>query len=137
MRGDAAVFVMLLLVSGLPGADAGECLAVWVDTQDEPAECTAIKIQNELGHQPGVCAAPSSKKADVRVKLTSCREQTAAAIPPPGSKVAGREFVIHFQVTEGRVTKELNGLDSNSWAGAVRDLCRAIVIWHGHREQSR
>jgi hypothetical protein len=136
-RTATAVPVMLMLASVMAGADAGDCLAVWVDTQGQAAECAAVQMQKELDHQPDVCAAPSSKKAAVHVKLTSCREQVAAAVPPPGSTVAGREYVIRAQVTEGKVEKELTGLDRNSWAGAVRSLCRAIVVSHGHADGSR
>jgi len=44
--------------------------------------------------------------------------------------------VIRAQVTEAKTTTELSGVDDGSWSG-VRRLCRAVVVWHGHRDGSR
>jgi hypothetical protein len=131
MRCSVAVLAVLLLVSaGLLGAEAGDCLRVWVDARGQAAECKAVDVQAELSHSPRVCPAASAAKAVVKIRLTSCREQVAAAVAPPGSAVAGREFVVRAQASEGEVVKELAGLNGDSWAGAARDLCRAIAVWH-------
>lgn len=84
MSGSATgVIAMLLLVSG-SGRGTGERLAVWVDTKDQPAGCTAVRMQEQLDHLPDVRGAASANIAVVRVNLTSCREHFAAAVPPPG-----------------------------------------------------
>jgi hypothetical protein len=133
----AAVPVMLLVVPLLARADAGDCLAIWVDTRAQPAECAPVGLPEALDHQPDVCRAPSAGKAALTVKLTSCREQLAAIVPPPGQAVSSHEHVIQAQVTEGKQTKELTARDSRSWADALRTLCRAIVTWHGEHAGSR
>ena len=72
----------------------------------------------------------------MRLKLTSCREQPSATARPSGAAPAGHEYVIRAQVTEAKTTTELSGVDDGSWSG-VRRLCRAVVVWHGHRDGSR
>ena len=53
MRCSVAVLAVLLLVSaGLLGAEAGDCLRVWVDTRGQAAECKAVDVQAELTPQP-------------------------------------------------------------------------------------
>ncbi len=136
MRREAAIFVVMSFnMAGLASADAGDCLAIWVDARAQPAECRPVQMAAELDHQPDVCGAESEKKAAIRVRLTSCREQAAAMLPPPGTAVTAHEHVVQALVSEGKLTKELTGRDSRSWADAVGALCRAIVAWHG--EHSR
>ncbi len=137
MGSSTAIALMVVLTAASAKTDAGDCLAVWVDTQGQAAECTAVRMSQELRGQRNVCAAPSAEKAVVRVKLTYCRQQVVAAIFPPGSPVGGREYVIRAEVAEGKVTKQLSGLDRNSWAGAVQALCRAIAVWHGDPDRFR
>jgi hypothetical protein len=124
------VAVLLLVGSGPLQADAADCVAVWVDTRGQVAECKAVDLQAQLRQHPRVCPAVSAEKAVVTVLLTSCREQVPAAVTPPGLTVAGREFAVRAQATEGKAAKELAGLNGDSWAGAARDLCRAIAVWH-------
>ncbi len=133
MRAAAVTLTLMLLAPGLAAADAGDCLAVWVEPE-QPAECKPLGMDTELDHQPDVCRAPSAKKAAVRLKLTSCREQPQAV--SPGTTPAGHEYVVRAQVTEGQVTTELSASDEGSWSGAIRRLCRAVVVWHGQRAGS-
>ena len=135
-RSVAVVPVLLLVTSGLATGDADKCLSVWVDTRDQVADCAGVDVQAALANYPKTCRATSADKAVVKVRLTTCREQVAAAVAPPGSTVAGREFVVRAQATEGRAAKELSGHNGDSWAGAARDLCRAIVVWHGNLKES-
>jgi L-ascorbate metabolism protein UlaG (beta-lactamase superfamily) len=116
---------------------AEERLRIWVDTRSQPAECAVVRMREALDQQPGVSAASSPRKAQITVALTSCRERAVAAIPPPGSKIAGREYVIKSQVTGRQATTELRGVASDSWADAARDLCRAIVAWYARQARSR
>lgn len=126
----ALVAVLLLIVSGPVHAEAADCVSVWVDARGQAAECKAVDLQAELRQHPRVCPAASAEKALVTVLLTSCREQVAAAVTPPGLTVAGREFAVRAKATQGKAAKELAGLNGDSWAGAARDLCRAIAVWH-------
>ena len=126
----ALVAVFLLVVSGLAQAEAADCVAVWVDTRGQVAECKDVDLQAQLSKHPKVCPAASAEMAVVTVQLTSCREQVPAAVTPPGLSVAGHEFAVRAQATEGKAAKELAGLNGDSWAGAARDLCRAIAVWH-------
>jgi len=127
-------FVLLFVTLGVAGAEAGDCLPVWLDTEGQPAECGVVRVQDELEQNTRVCLAASREKAVAAVRLTRCVEQVAAAAAPPGSSIAGREFVIRAQVTEAGAVKELAGHGSDSWASAVRDLCRAIAVWHRDRK---
>ncbi len=137
MRCRIAIATMsLLLSSGLARAESRDCLPVWVDTRGQASECRAVDMQVEMRQHPRVCAAASAEKAVMKVRLTSCREQVAAALAPPGSAVAGREFAVRAQATEGAAAKELIGLNGNSWAGAAQDLCRAITVWHANRAKA-
>jgi len=128
MKSYAAAVAIFVAGAGSVWADAGDCLAVWVETQGLPSECNAVQMAAELDHQPNVCQAENAKKAVVRVKLTSCLEGPHAAIPELG--VAVIEHVIQAQVSEGKLSKQLTGRDNHSWAGAVAELCREIVAWH-------
>jgi hypothetical protein len=123
------VALVLLAGSGLARAEA-DCVPVWLDTRGQAAECGVVDAEAGVRQQERVCLASSQEKAVVRIRLTSCRQQVAAAAAPPGAAIAGREFVVRAQATEGEATKELLGLNGNSWAGAVRDLCRAVAVWH-------
>lgn len=127
---------LLLVSSGLARAGGGDCLPVWVDTSEQVAECKVVDVQAELSRHPKICPAASAERAVVKIRLTMCRQQVAAAVAPPGSTVAGREFAIRAQATEGKVVKDLTGLNGDSWAGAARDLCRAITVWHSHLAES-
>ncbi len=128
--GVTAAPILLLVSAGLASPEGGGCLAVWIDTHGQPAECNAVDMKAELTRYPKMCPAASADKAVVTVRLTSCREQVAAAVEPQGSAVAGREFVVRARATRGGVAKELAGQNGDSWAGAARGLCRAIVVWH-------
>ncbi len=135
--GVTAAPILLLVSAGLANPQAGGCLTVWIDTHGQPAECNAVDMKAELGRYPKMCLAASADKAVVTVRLTSCREQVAAAVEPQGSAVAGREFVGRARATKGEVVKELAGHNGDSWAGAARGLCRAIVVWHRNLAESR
>ncbi len=132
-----AVFFERTMEHRFFATSAKERLRIWVDTGNQLAECAVVRMREGLDQQPGVSAASSSKEADITVALTSCRERAVAAVPPPGSKIAGREYVIRSQVTEGEATTELRGVASDSWADAARDLCRAMVAWHARKDRSR
>lgn len=119
----ALAVVALLAAPGLAWTDAGDCLAIWVDTQGQPAECAAVRLVEELDHQPDVCPAEKADKAAVRVKMTSCVEAPS--------------HIIRARASEGMASKELTGRDDASWAGAVRELCRAVVAWHFGRDEPR
>jgi hypothetical protein len=136
LRRRVAVLLGLLWVaSGLSRAAAGDCLPVWMATEGQASECGPVHVQDELKQDVKVCCAASREKAVVRVRLTRCVEQVAAAAAPPGASLAGREFIIRAEAREGQAVKELAGHGSDSWAGAVKDLCRAIAVWHGDRKR--
>ena len=126
----ALVAVLLSVLSGPVQAETADCVPVWVDTRGQVAECNVVGLEAQLKQHQRVCPAASAEKAVVTVVLTSCREQVPAALTPPGLTVAGREFAVRAQATQGKVAKELVGLNGDSWAGAARDLCRAIAVWH-------
>jgi hypothetical protein len=119
---------MLLTIGPMPAADAGECLSVWIDPEKRPAQCEAADVRKDLARQPDLCLAASPEKAVLRVKVTDCLEGPKAAIPIPAAALI--EYVIHAQVTEGKVSKELSGRDNHSWQGAARELSQAIEAWH-------
>jgi len=135
MKSYAAAVAILVVGVEPVWADAGDCLAVWVESEGQPSECNAVQMAAALDHQPNVCRAENAKKAAVRVRLTSCLEGPSAAIPEPGAAVI--EHLIQAQVSEGKQSKQLTGRDNHSWAGAVADLCRAIVAWHTQHGQDR
>jgi len=131
--------MLLLLLARSVQAQATDCVPVWVypSTLTQPAGCDAVDLRAQLRQHGKVCSAASLEQAVVTVRLTSCREQAVAALPPPGLTVPGSEFVVHAQATEGKATKELAGLSGDSWQGAARDLCRAIAVWHASLAESR
>jgi len=131
----AGLVALLWSCFGLGHSESGSCVAVWVDKAGQPAECSALNVDHVLKQYPKTCAAPSPEKAAVRLRLTRCVEQVAAAVAPPGLTVAGREFVVRAEAMEGARTKELAGHHGESWQGAVRDLCRAIAVWHDNRSK--
>jgi len=137
--------VLLLVVTPLAHAEAGQqhqhprqadCVAVWVYPPGQAARCNEVDLQAQLRQHPKVCPAASAELALVTVRLTSCRVQVPAVVEPPELAVAGREFVVRAQATEGKAAKELAGLNGDSWAGAARDLCRAIAVWHATLAES-
>lgn len=126
--------MVLLSTAAIARPDAGDCLAIWVDTQGQPAECAAVHMRERLDHLPDVCAAESAAKAVIRVKLIGCSEGPKAAIPTPGTAVI--QYVIDAQVAKGKVSGKLTGRGNGGWDPAIADLCRGIVGWHGGAPKS-
>src|SRR5574341_1610055 len=124
---------VLLGATASAGPDAGECLAVWIETKGAPVECKADQLAEAIDHQPRMCLAKNADTAVVRVRLTACLKGPSIAIPEAGAAVV--EHVIQAQVTEANVSRQLTGRDNHSWAGALADLCDSIVAWHAKRGQ--